>query len=401
MATLNYKILPARRKASGKLGIYLALTHKKTVRYISTEFEIDDDSQFENGRVCYRKDASIMNKRMAYVLSEYKSKLDNINIKAFSTCASLKDELLKTQQEEESMTLEELLSRRIDRIRKEGRENYAIMYERSKKVIMSIIGNPVIEYLTRTDINLLVTKMKERGYTSGGIHMKMAHLKAAINEAVENRWVRYEHDPFAGFKLPKIGVRLMDVTVEEFQKIRDMELESKRAKFARDMFLLSFYLGGINLVDLMQVNLKGEELCYIRTKTKNKKTGDKFTTFRIPEEARPIINKHAPGGKLEWPGKRKYEIVNSYINGCFTKLKAEAGIKGTFSYYSARKTFAQFAFMIGIKTEVIEYCVGQTVKSSRPIYSYVRVIQRQADTAMRKVIDYTVNPDAFDLYDVI
>ena len=105
------------------------------------------------------------------------------------------------------MTLEELLSRRIDRIRKEGRENYAIMYERSKKVIMSIIGNPVIEYLTRTDINLLVTKMKERGYTSGGIHMKMAHLKAAINEAVENRWVRYEHDPFAGFKPPVIDSR--------------------------------------------------------------------------------------------------------------------------------------------------------------------------------------------------
>ena len=63
MATLNLKILPNRRKLSGKLGIYVSLTFKKEVRYISTEFEVDDEYQFENGKVCYRKDAAIMNKR--------------------------------------------------------------------------------------------------------------------------------------------------------------------------------------------------------------------------------------------------------------------------------------------------------------------------------------------------
>ena len=34
MATLGVKILPNRRKASGKLGIYISLTFKKEVRYI-------------------------------------------------------------------------------------------------------------------------------------------------------------------------------------------------------------------------------------------------------------------------------------------------------------------------------------------------------------------------------
>ena len=55
--------------------------------------------------------------------------------------------------------------------------------------------------------------------------------------------------------------------------------------------------------------------------------------------------------------------------------------------------------MLGVKTEVIEYCIGQTMKTNRPIYNYVRVMQRQADACIRKVIDYTENPDAFDLYD--
>ena len=99
MATLNFKILPARRKASGKLGIYLAITLKKEVRYISTEFEIDDESQFDNGKVCYRKDAAIMNKRMQYVLSEYQEKLAKLNLNRFENCAQLKEALVSPDVE--------------------------------------------------------------------------------------------------------------------------------------------------------------------------------------------------------------------------------------------------------------------------------------------------------------
>lgn len=401
MATLNFKILPARRKSSGKLGIYLSLTHKKEVRYISTEFEIDDDSQFESGKVCYRKDAAMMNKRMAFVLSEYQEKLSRIEMKEMYSCSRLKEELMKPEEESVTMTLGELLDIRIERLEKEGRNNYARMNRDTKKVIQALLGDPYIGYLSRPDIKLFFTRMKDHGYSSGSMQMRLAHLKAALNEAIENRWVKYDDHPFTGFRMPAPGVRLMDVTVEDFQKIRDLKTVSRRISFARDMFLLSFYLGGINLVDLLEVDLSGEELCYQRSKTKNKKTGDKQTVFCIPEEARPLIKKYAPKGKLVWPGKRDYRLVIAYINNCFVHLKKEIGIKGQFSYYSGRKTFAQFAFLLGIKTEVIEYCVGQSVKNNCPIYNYVRVMQRQADAAIRKVIDYTDNPNCFDLYDVI
>lgn len=401
MATLNVKILPTRRKSNGKLGIYISLTHKKEVRYMSTEFEIDDDSQFENGKVCYRKDAAIMNKRIAYVLSEYREKLSRMDLKAYDSCSKLKDALLKPEEEEISMTLEELMDGRIERLRKEGRTNYSRMHNDSKKVILGIMGNPFISYLTRADIRYLSTEMQKRGYSAGSMQMRLAHLKAAINEAIEERWVKYDDHPFSGFKMPAPGVRLMDVTVDEFQSIRDLKTRNRRVAFARDMFLLSFYLGGINLVDLLEADLGGEELCYQRTKTRNKKTGEKQTSFHIPDVARPLIKAHAPKGKLVWPGKRDYQLVISYMNTCFSLLKRELGIKSRFSFYSGRKTFTQFAFMIGIKTEVIEYCVGQSVKSNRPIYNYVRVMQRQADAAIQKVIDYTMKPEDFKLYDLV
>lgn len=401
MATLNFKILPTRRKSNGKLGIYISLTHKKEVRYISTEFEIDDESQFEDGRVCYRKDASIMNKRMAYVLSEYKEKLSGMDLRAYDSCAKLKDALLRPEEEEVMMTVEELMDRRIKRLKEEGRLSYARMNNDTKKVLLNILGNPFINYLTRADMKILLDGMQKKGYSSGSMQMRLIHLKAAINEAIEEKLVRYEDHPFNGFKIPKPGVRLMDVTVDVFQSIRDLKTRNKRIAFARDMFLLSFYLGGINLVDLLEVDLGGDELSYERKKTRGKKTGEKQTSFRIPDVARPLIRVHAPKGKLVWPGKRDYQLVISYMNNCFAKLKKELGINSKFSFYSGRKTFAQYAFMIGIKTEVVEYCLGQSVKSNRPIYNYVRVMQYQADAAIQKVIDYTVKPESFKLYDLV
>lgn len=399
MATLNYKILPNRRKASGRLGIYLSLTHRKEVRYISTEFEINDESEFDGMKVCYRKDASILNKRMAYVLHTYQEKLDALNVSRYDTCARLKEELMREQEEEVSMTLEELWEWRIKEIEHEGRKTYARMNRDSAKVVLKLIGNPFIEHLTRTDVKLLARKMVSGGYSAGGIQIKMAHLKAALNAAVAERKVRYEDHPFTGYRMPSAEPRMMDVSVEVFQAVRELKSESKRINFARDLFLLSFYLGGINLTDLLMVDLSGDTLTYSRSKTSNKKTGERMTVFSIPEEARPIIARVAPKGKLKWPGVLEFKQIQAYSYRCFTLLKEELGISGVFSYYSARKTFAQFAFMLGVKTEVIEYCIGQTMKKNRPIYNYVRVMRRQADAAMRKVIDYTKDPDAFELYD--
>ena len=108
MATLNLKILPNRRKLSGKLGIYVSLTFKKEVRYISTEFEVDDEYQFENGKVCYRKDAAIMNKRIQYVLGIYRERMEGLNLNRFSNCAQLKEVLMKDGEEAEVITVRRL-----------------------------------------------------------------------------------------------------------------------------------------------------------------------------------------------------------------------------------------------------------------------------------------------------
>ena len=58
------------------------------------------------------------------------------------------------------------------------------------------------------------------------------------------------------------------------------------------------------------------------------------------------------------------------------------------SFYSARKSFVQLGFDLGIPLEILEYCSGQTMKTNRPIFSYAQIMSRHADDAIRKILDY-------------
>ena len=56
-------------------------------------------------------------------------------------------------------------------------------------------------------------------------------------------------------------------------------------------------------------------------------------------------------------------------------------------YYTARKSFVQHGFDLGISLEVLEYCIGQSMKSSRPIFNYLKIMRNHADNAIRLIID--------------
>ena len=390
MATLYFTTITSRRKSSGKLGIYLAVAHKRDVRYISTEFEIDDDYQFDNGKVCYRKDANVINKRMQYVMSEYQDRLKSIDINRIKDCAQLKQALLAEEQTDCLITVSELFDRRISQLRKDNRLKYAEMNEYSRNVIISILKDTPIIYITRNDIKILEKEMFKRGYSNCNVQMRMAHFKAAINDAIDSDLLKLEDHPFRGYKMPASEVRLMDISRKEITTILNHTCISSRAAVGKDFWLLSFYLGGINLTDMLGNDMSKEVLEYQRSKTRNKKTGNKDTVLSISPEAHEIILRYiGKDGRISTPYSGSYRNTCIYINKCLKILAAETGINAErFSFYSARKTFAQFAFELGIRTEVIEYCLGQSMKSNRPVYNYVRVMQKYADEAIRAVIDY-------------
>lgn len=394
MAILALKILQKRPSAAGTYRIYVSLTFKRDIRYIATEFEVNDVSEFEDGRVCYRKDAATMNKRLSYVLSGYQERLKMLDTREFINCSQLKEALVQPSKRLDPLSITELFDRRILRLENEGRHSSAKIIKYTQSVVLGILPDKPINTITRQDIKKLDRVLKSR-YSPENVNIRLKDFKATINEAIFDNLVKYEEHPFKGLRIQTAPPRQMDITLSEFKRIRDLSPDSKRLELAQKIFLLSFYLGGINLADLVRADLRGPILRYDRKKTEGRKNGESTTLLTIPGEARVLIEWFERMNILKVNTEKEYQNLRRHINKCLDMLAEKAGIKTTFPYYSARKTFAQFAFEIGTPIEVIEYCLGQIMKMNRPVFSYVRVMQRQADKAIRNVIDYTNNPNKY------
>ena len=78
MATIRLTVLSSIKEHDGRLPILVCISQKKERAYIKTEFLLDDIAEFDNGKVAYRKDANVMNRRLEFVFSQYKEKFNSI-----------------------------------------------------------------------------------------------------------------------------------------------------------------------------------------------------------------------------------------------------------------------------------------------------------------------------------
>lgn len=123
-------------------------------------------------------------------------------------------------------------------------------------------------------------------------------------------------------------------------------------------------------------------------------------TITVQPQAREIINRwiDKSTGRLEFGYKFTYHNFSQYVTYSLTALAKELHINERVTFYSARKSFAQYASEIGIPDGVIDYCLGHSDKSKGVIRYYTKVRQKQADMAIARVIDYVNHPDAYKDY---
>ena len=154
--------------------------------------------------------------------------------------------------------------------------------------------------------------------------------------------------------------------------------------------MLSYYLGGINFCDLIKIdfNKQHKTLKYIRTKTERESKLNEYVEFDIPQEAFPIINKYKQAdGKLYFSSQQEIHYASHFLTHNMPLLASKAGIKKII-YYSARKSFSQHAFALGVDTSIIDYILGHKIgNASSCLYSYIKVTPDMATKAIRKVLD--------------
>lgn len=65
------------------------------------------------------------------------------------------------------------------------------------------------------------------------------------------RYVEYKVAPFITASIPSAKKRDTHITVEQLKIIRDMVPDKYNVSVVRDIFMLTYYLAGMNLVDML------------------------------------------------------------------------------------------------------------------------------------------------------
>lgn len=402
MATLSLTIVKAKVLKDGTHKIRIAVRHKHETCYIITRF-IVKENQFRNGQVVRTPDAATVNARLRDMLDTYQERLDKINNKEIYTCRQLKSILQNAISSHEDATFQAVCRKYIAELEEEGRDNYAVLLERNCRYFTEYTrGDILLSDITPVLIEGYARHLRvKRGLSDTSVGMMMSRTRTIINRGVKRMLVKYDVHPFLNYSIPAGNVRDVDLPVDVLNKIRQSDPMKKRLRIARDLFCLSFYLGGINLVDLMQLRFKGVTVLeYVRTKSRNTTHGTRTISFSIPPQARKIIDRwiNRNTGRLDFGYKLSYPNFSRYVTRSLDSLARQLGIREKVVYYSARKSFAQYASEIGIPDGVIDYCLGHSDKSRGVLRFYTRVRQRQADAAIARVIDYADHPDKYQDY---
>lgn len=228
----------------------------------------------------------------------------------------------------------------------------------------------------------------DKGMSETTIGIRIGVIRRLVYFAITHGYAKYDIPPFFDYREPKPVARDIAINIDQLREIRDMEITHKWKACARDIFMLSFYLCGMNLGDILAQDLSKPFVKFIRLKTQSRRNPNDQTEFTIQPEARAIINKYIqPNGHLAFFGrvtkKSIQHITDDYIREIRNDLNLDKLV-----LYSARKTFAQLANELMIKDSIIEYCIGDAPSNPRKALNfYVKPNRRMADKAIRRVFD--------------
>ena len=151
-------------------------------------------------------------------------------------------------------------------------------------------------------------------------------------------------DPFLRYRVPrqvqKKGVR--SLSVDELCRIARYEGRTVRDVLARDCFLLSFCLMGMNTVDMYHCETyRDGMICYNRAKTKDRRYDGAYIEVAVHERVKALVERYRGKGKV-FSFNNRYRAASTFnqnINVGLKDVGKAVGIEGL-QFYQARHTFA-------------------------------------------------------------
>jgi integrase/recombinase XerD len=217
------------------------------------------------------------------------------------------------------------------------------------------------------------SRLKSTGLSINAMGVYLRTFRAVWNKADKD--FNFNISPFKHFKIQNEKKQPRNLNSEEIRSIYNSTGE------ARDVFMLSFFLCGINLVDLFYNDWRIHKGRFI-VKRKKVSRSDAFISIKIEPEMKFNFKPLKDHTKYRTYLRR----INRKLNDLGKELEIEEGL----TTYVARYSWANIAHHeLGFDKNIIAQCMGHI--QSQTIDSYlIGIDYSKRDEINRKVIDAIV-----------
>lgn len=215
--------------------------------------------------------------------------------------------------------------------------------------------------------------LRSRRLTMNTVSSIMRVLRSIYHKGVKEG-LAVDCQPFRGVYTGNAQTQKRALSLEAIQRIRHLELDKPQLCFARDMFLLSFYLRGMSFVDMAY--LKRSDIHDGHITYKRHKTGQKLT-IRLEPQMQEIVDRYANTQtdyllpiirKRNGKERNQYRNHQTHINRNLKKIARLVGITINLTMYCARHSWATIARDMQVPMNVISRAMGHLNERTTEIY---------------------------------
>ena len=404
MATFKPVVFSKHFKSDGTSNIKIRIYHNKESQYIPTHFYINPGFMGKSGEILsVTPDCDMYNFELGEIIQQYRKISVQLGTGRLikMSCKDLK-EYIEANLDPEFENIDFIkFSRAV--ISKTKKEKTAEWYKVSIDVLTWYYGKESIDVreITTSKLNKFVEQLqrkgpKEKPLQPGAINNYIRAIRSLFNKCKlqfnndDIDIIRIPHDPFAKVKIPQYRRKKKNIGLEELKMIRDGSFKSDREIIGRDIFMMQFYLMGININDLYLLEPpKENRVEYERSKTITDDKDNFLLSIKIEPELQELINKYSVEDFLSEIKKR---YVNSYnfmkaVNKGLKKICDDFEFPKITSNW-ARHTWASLARNKAVISKAdIDFCLGHVNNDYKMADIYIDIDYSIYDTANRKVLD--------------
>ncbi|MDY4528217.1 MAG: phage integrase SAM-like domain-containing protein [Parabacteroides sp.] len=408
MATFKAVLLAGdvHRKLDGTKNIKIRIYHNKSVQYLSTPYYLRDGELKDGLVVGPDCDSELLN----YELGEMMQKCREVCIRLGSartsrmSCSEIKEQIVAFMEPDyQFIDFVSFCRDQIDRAEKDKTKEWyraslnslIWFFGRDRIDARDITAQRVIEWRQRLE----TCGQNGKPMSPGGISNYMRGIRSLYNKAKchfnneDYNIIRIPNDPFsAKVKIPRYRRSRKSLSIDEMIRIRDGHFSTDRANMARDVFMVMFYLMGINVKDLWDVKrLTRGRFEYERSKTQTEDNIYRFPlSIRIEPELEELSRKYS---SLEFLSDlriryKDYRTFGQAVNKGLEVVSDELNLHCHITTNWARHTWASIARnRAGVPKADIDFCLGHVNNDYKMADIYIDVDYSIFDQSNRAVLD--------------